>query len=138
MGNENTHVANASQCEIYIFFQSTKLHVSDIAIGVTTDTGTTVSEKDVAGHLNVGTSLNVNLKSDTRIQFLTCPSREYTKISLQGDLYTTIVLKHPGQEDTMLCMNFMIPSDRSIIVTDKMIKFTKYGYLWMDEAGNYH
>ncbi|KAG8538062.1 hypothetical protein GDO81_023365 [Engystomops pustulosus] len=136
MGNENTHIANACTGEIRIYFQSMKLHIQEIAIDVTTDSGVSVKD-EVEAHLNAGTKLHVVLKPDTRIQYLRCVPREVSNIPSQGDLYVTVTCNR-GSKEELMCYNLFIPSDRSIIVIDNgMVKFAKYGHLWMDEEGQY-
>ncbi|CAH2323026.1 Hypothetical predicted protein [Pelobates cultripes] len=138
MGNENSHIANACNAEIMIYFESKKLHITEIAFEVTTDTGVKASEKEVEAHNNLATKFNVNLKPDSRIQYIRCPSREYIKIPLQGTIYVTVIAKR-GDKNELMCMNFMVPSDRSIIVIDNgMVKFAKYGSLWKDEDERYY
>lgn len=137
MGRENTHVANACSGEIKIFFQSQKLQITEIATEVTSNAGISVSDH-VEASLSGGMKISVMLKPDTRVQYIRCPSREVINIPGQESLYVTITCNRGSKEEELMCMNLNIPSDRSIIVTDSgMVKFAKYGKLWMDEEGKY-
>ncbi|KAM3933120.1 uncharacterized protein RB166_001008 [Leptodactylus fuscus] len=134
MGNENTHVANASRGEIRIYFQSEKLHLKEIIIDVFTEAGVSVKD-NVEAYQKNGTKLHVVLQPDTRIQFIRCSSGEFINIPCQGDLYVTVTCNR-GSKNELICNNMRVPSDRSIIVTDSgMVKFAKYGKLWEDEDG---
>ena len=136
MGSKITHVANASEMPIRVYYSTDKMRLEEL-----------VMEVKVSGDGSVTTgasqSMKMIFKADTRARCILIPADEYGKILEAGPLYVSVfwVCSHCNREFVKsISENFCIPTNRSFIVTKKgHIKWQGLGEnIWLDEDGIKH
>ncbi|KAL7837094.1 hypothetical protein SRHO_G00268050 [Serrasalmus rhombeus] len=135
----NTHVANATDKHLRIYYQTSKMTLEELVVKA--DAGLGFSNSTVSG--NVNTSTTMVFKPDSRVRYLRLPPREFTNFAGEGELFASVLVEDKTNPEVYLkciCMNFHVPSDRSFIVTaSENIKLQKYGAsVWVDENGVRH
>ncbi|KAL6464300.1 hypothetical protein MHYP_G00266170 [Metynnis hypsauchen] len=135
----NTHVANATDKAIRVYYHTTKMTLQELVVNA--DAGIGYSDSSVSAKGNVSSTMV--FRPDSQVRYLRLPSREYTNFAGEGELFASVLVEDKNNPEVYLrciCMNFHVPSDRSFIVTaSENIKLQKYGAnIWIDEDGIRH
>lgn len=136
MGSTITHVANASEMPIRVYYSVDTMRLEELVIEVN-------ARGNATGIGEASQSTRMIFKADSRVRFILIPEKEFGKIIERGPLYVTVFLESNNSSNECLkaiSENFCIPNNRSIIVTKKgHIKWQKYGEnIWEDEQGRRH
>ncbi|KAJ8377033.1 hypothetical protein SKAU_G00076130 [Synaphobranchus kaupii] len=136
MGNNMTHVANASGRPLRVYYSTDRLTLQEIEIVY----GTTAEGSKTGASFSISQETKMKMIRDTRIRFIHVPINDFVKIDNEGNIYVTVFVENSGDNCKMISENFHISNDRSFIVTaNHTIKFQKYGEsLWLDEYGINH
>ncbi|KAL6464303.1 hypothetical protein MHYP_G00266200 [Metynnis hypsauchen] len=135
----NTHVANATDRYLRIYYETSKMTLDELVVNV--DAGFNFSDSSASGNTN--TSTKMVFKPDSRVRYIRLPPKEYTNFAGEGELFASVLMedKHdPKVYLKCICLNFHVPCDRSFIVTgSENIKLQKYGAnVWVDDEGKNH
>lgn len=129
MGNAITHIANATETPIRVYYSMDKMLLTELL------------EEHGDGEENSATRLL--FKADTCIRFKRVSGNEYDKLNENGPFYVSVFLESVSCCDECLetvVENECIPTDRSFIITKThQFKWQKYGGdIWEDEDGIRH
>ena len=136
MGSKITHVANASEMPIRVYYSTDKMRLEELVMEVNV-------RGEATGIREASQSTKMIFKADSRVRFILIPAKEFGKIIERGPLYVTVFLESNDSSNECLksiAENFCIPNNRSFIVTKKgHIKLQELGEnIWVDEDGIKH
>ncbi|XP_078510932.1 uncharacterized protein LOC144770347 [Lissotriton helveticus] len=140
MGNgAGTHVANSTGRTVCVFYCTDKMVTEEVVTDV--DTGYGGSALETEDYVCAARTSKFSLRRNPQVQCFSLPAGDLAKIPRDGDMYISVFFDDDGGDDgDMICYNFFIPSDRSVILTpDYNVRLQKYGSReWEDEEGNFY
>ncbi|KAL7837095.1 hypothetical protein SRHO_G00268060 [Serrasalmus rhombeus] len=134
----NTHVANATDKHLRIYYQTSKMVLEDLVVQA--EAGEGYSSLSFSAEGNVSSTMV--FKPDSQVHYIPLPPKQYINIAGKGELFASVLVEDRKTNTCLnyICLNFHVPCDRSFIVTaSENIKLQKYGAnVWVDESGQNH
>ncbi|KAL7843724.1 hypothetical protein AOLI_G00252360 [Acnodon oligacanthus] len=121
----NTHVANATDQHLRIYYQTAKMMLEDLVVKAEAGEGYSSSSFSAQEKF----SSTMAFKPDSQVHYIPLPPKQYINIAGEGELFVSVLVEDRKTKNTCpkcICLNFHVPCDRSFIVTaNENIKFQK-------------